>query len=189
MSTINPANITTQKVNVEAEYQALITGINALLPGIDPFVFANLSLSRADLIKSLQRRIDAAEATKAARMAYHVAVAEERAVAAIVSPQRASLKVYLQGRFGKTNSQLQAFGFTPNRIPSKSVAAKATGLTTARATRVARNTLGKKQKSGIHGTVPTAASPPESPTASTPPAPPTAPGATTTTEAPVAPTV
>jgi hypothetical protein len=168
-------NITTQKAGLAAEYQALITGINTMLTGVDPFVLGNVTISRADLLAKLQSVITAASATKAAQTAYHNAVQSERTLNAAVAPVRAQLKLYLQSRFGKTSTQLQSFGFAPAKVPDKTVAAKSTAVTKALATRKARNTLGKKQKSAIHGTV--AAPTPPAATAGTNPPPTSSPPA------------
>jgi hypothetical protein len=162
-ASITTLNVSKQKVTVTTGYEALITGINTLLPGVDPFVIASATMSRADLLAKLQGRLDAANATKAALLAHRQAVEAERASDAVVRPLRAQLKVYLQGRFGKTNTQLQSFGFTPNKVPLKTVLAKATGVAKAAATRVARHTLGKKQKAAIHGAVPESPAPADAP--------------------------
>jgi hypothetical protein len=172
MTTLTTVNIATQKAGVAAEYQALITGINTLLPTVDPFILGNATISRADLLAKLQSLLNADSATKAAQTAYHNAVQSERSLTAAVAPLRAQLKLYLQSRFGKTSTQLQSFGFTPNKVPDKTVSAKSTGVAKALATRKARGTLGKKQKSKIHGTVPAAPAPtpPVATTTSSPPA-------------------
>jgi hypothetical protein len=162
-SSTTTINVTTQKATVTAEYKALITGINQLLPGVDPFDIGSVTLSRADLLAKLQGRVDAANATKAALQAYRTAVANERASDATLKPLRAQVKVYLQGRFGKTSTQLQSFGFTPNRVPVRTVKAKAAGVAKSAATREARHTMGKKQKAAIHGTVPEATSAADTP--------------------------
>jgi len=172
MTTLTTVNIATQKAGVAAEYQALIAGINTLLPSVDPFVLGNATISRADLLAKLQSLLNADNATKAAQTAYHNAVQSERSLTVAVAPLRAQLKLYLQSRFGKTSTQLQSFGFTPNKVPDKPVASKSTGVAKALATRKARGTLGKKQKSKIHGTVPAASAPtpPVATTTSSPPA-------------------
>jgi len=173
MTTLTTVNITTQKAGLAAEYQALITGINTLLPSIDPFVLGNATISRADLLAKLQSLLNAANSTKATQAAYHNAVQSERSLTVQVAPLRAQLKLFLQSRFGKTSTQLQSFGFAPNKVPDHTVGSKSTGVAKALATRKARGTLGKKQKSTIHGTVPAASAP-------------TPPVATTTTSSPPA---
>jgi hypothetical protein len=179
MSTPNTVNITTQKAGVAAEYQALINGINSLLPGVDPFVLGSTTISRADLLAKLQSRLNADTATKAAQTAYHNAVENEHALDTAIAPLRAQLKLFLQSRFGKTSTQLQSFGFAPSRVPDKTVASKSTAVAKTLATRKARNTLGKQQKSSIHGAVEVAT--PTPPAATTP-----SPAPTSTPTAPIA---
>ena len=166
MTTLSTVNITTQKAGLTAEYQALITGIGTLLPSVDPFVIGNATISRADLLAKLQSLLNAANATRATQAAYHNAVQSERSLTVQVAPLRAQLKLFLQSRFGKTSTQLQSFGFAPNKVPDTTVSSKSTRVAKNLATRKARGTLGKKQKSKIHGTVP-AASPPTPPVPAT----------------------
>jgi hypothetical protein len=173
MTTLTTVNIATQKAGVAAELQALINGINTLLASVDPFILGNETIARADLLAKFQSLLNAANATKAAQTAYHNAVQSERSLTAEVAPLRAQMKLFLLSRFGKTSTQLQSFGFTPNKVPNKPVASKSTQVAKALATRKARGTLGKKQKSTIHGTVPAAPAP-------------TPPVATTTTSTPSA---
>ena len=178
MTTLSTVNITTQKAGLTAEYQALITGIGTLLPSVDPFVIGNATISRADLLAKLQSLLNAANATRATQAAYHNAVQSERSLTVQVAPLRAQLKLFLQSRFGKTSTQLQSFGFAPNKVPDHTVGSKSTGVAKALATRKARGTLGKKQKSKIHGTVPAPSTPtPPVPTTTSPPPATTSPAA------------
>jgi hypothetical protein len=165
--TLSTINIATQKTTVEAEFKALIAGINSQLPDETSFVINGTTWARADLVAQLQSRIDAAEATKNARTSLHTAVSAEQATQLKIAPLRAGFKTYLQGRFGKSSAELQLFGFTPNKTPQKTAQTKADAVAKAKATRKARGTAGKKQKSQIHGTAPAtapAASPSTTPT-------------------------
>jgi hypothetical protein len=67
---------------------------------------------------------------------------------------RAGIKQFLQSRYGKDSADLQMFGFTPAKVPQRSVAGKVKGVAQNKATRVARGTRGKKQKSVIKGASP-----------------------------------
>jgi hypothetical protein len=152
-------SITTTKLSVEAEYRALISGINTELVGVDTFALAGQSLTRVDLLARLQSRVDAAEATKAAQAAWHNAVQSEHAVNTEIAPLRTAMKAILVARYGKDSQKLQLFGYPPTMPAKKTVAIKGLGVVRAKATRTARHTMGKKQKKGIKGVVATPPAP------------------------------
>jgi hypothetical protein len=149
IATTGGTNISAQKADRVAEFAALIKGITTDLTNVDPFVLAGQSLPRTLVLGRLQARIDAAEKTKAARTAFHLAVEDERAVALDADQLRADLKVWLQAHFGSKSTRLQEFGFTPRKPNKKSAVAKAEGAARAKATRTVRGTKGKKQKKGL----------------------------------------
>ena len=146
-------SITTTKLPVEAEYRALISGINTELVGVDTFALAGQSFTRVVLLARLQSRVDAAEATKAAQAAWHNAVQSERTVNIEIAPLRTAMKAILVARYGKDSQKLQLFGYPPAMPAKKSVAIKGLGVVRAKATRTARHTMGKKQKKAIKGVV------------------------------------
>jgi hypothetical protein len=90
-------------------------------------------------------------------------VAAEKATRARVAPVRSGLKQFLQSRYGKNAPELQKFGFTPAKVPQRSVASKAAGIALSEATRTARNTMGKKQRLEVTGTVAAPAAPSPAP--------------------------
>jgi hypothetical protein len=156
MTTITAAtpktvNITTQKIDTQAEFQALIDGTNSLLPTDDPFVLAKRKITRADLFAEWQSRIDAAKATKSCRLALAAAVAHERQLDVTVKPLRDAFKTFAQSRFGKNAAELQQLGFVQNRTPRKSAQKKAAGVAKAQTTRKARGTKGRQQRAAIPG--------------------------------------
>jgi len=161
MTTITAAtpktvNITTQKIDTQAEFQALIDGTNSLMPNDDPFVLAKRKVTRADLFAEWQSRIDAAKATKSCRLALGAAVAHERQLDGTVKPLRSAFKTFAQSRFGKNAPELQELGFVQNRTPRKSPQKKAAGVAKAQTTRKARGTKGRQQRAAIPGAQPTA---------------------------------
>ncbi|HZU82014.1 MAG TPA: hypothetical protein VE987_03810 [Polyangiaceae bacterium] len=156
MATTNTSpttNIAAQKATIQAIYRKLVDGIQSELAGVDPFVIANQTISRADLLKRFEDRIAASEASKSARSAWRTAVESERTLAQAVEPLRAGIKRLLQMRFGPKSNKLQDFGFTPAKTPKKTAQAKATGVVKAKATRAARGTKGAVQKKAIKGAV------------------------------------
>ena len=141
------------------------------LSAVDTFVLAKQTISRTDLRARFQARVDAAEKVKSDRAVLQTSVAEERAVDADVKPLRASMKQYLQARYGESSPEMQSFGFAPSRKGKASVAVKANAVLKAKATREARGTKGVQQKKDIKGTLPaptTAPATPATPPAATP---------------------
>jgi hypothetical protein len=136
-------DISTQKSETIASFTALMKGINTDLPNIDPFVMAGQTIPRATVLGALQGRIDAAEQTRAAATAFHLAVESERAVALNANALRAALKLLVQSQFGPKSTKLQDFGFLPRKRTKTTAAAKAEGAVKAKATRKARGTAGK----------------------------------------------
>jgi hypothetical protein len=167
MSTPTTLTITIakQKVDIEAEYRALIAGMTTRYASIDSYILLGQTYSKAQLVAKFQARIDGSEATKGARANLHTKVAEEKAVDKEVRPLRAAMKSFIQTREGKQSPQLQAFGFPESKAPKTKPAVKAEAVLKSKATRQARGTKGRKQKAGIKG------APPAQPTtAATPPA-------------------
>jgi hypothetical protein len=175
--TASTVNISTQKATVEAEYKALITGINSELVDETHFMLNGTLMAKPELVAHFQSRLDAAEKTKTQRTALHATVGAEHALNLEVAPLRMGFKTYLQSRYGKNSPELQKFGFTPAKKPQRPVAAKATGIAKNQATRIARNTIGKKAKLQIKGTVPSSSA---APTPATPPAAPAKPAIAST---------
>jgi hypothetical protein len=151
---VTAVNVSTQKVDLEAAYQALIDGMNAKLVGIDSFILNKQTIARTALVALFQQRIQAARTVKANRAVLQQSVADERAIDATVKPLRASVKTFLQARYGKTSPEMQAFGFTQSRKPKASAQAKAGAVTKAKATRQARGTKGAQQKKAIKAPAP-----------------------------------
>jgi hypothetical protein len=183
-TTLTQVNITTQKVDVEAEYTALANGMSTDLPDITSFLMAHTTYAKDDLVTRFKAFLAAIEATKSARTALHLAVANERALLKQVAPLRAQLKTYLGLRFGKNSPEMQKFGFTQAKVPKTPVASKAEGIVKNKATRAVRGTASKKQKSKIKApavTAPAVAATPVAPataSASSPTASPAASAAT-----------
>ncbi|HEY8041948.1 MAG TPA: hypothetical protein VIF15_19230 [Polyangiaceae bacterium] len=167
---MTPLQIATQKVDVVAEFESLITGMNTELSTVDPIVLSDVSWPRATLVAKFQARLDAAEAVKTARTALALLVADEKAAQTEADPLRNAMRTFLKARLGKDSPKLQKFGFTPNRTPKPTAAAKAAGVQKAAATRKARGTSSKKAKAGISG------SPAPSPTPAGKPPVPSTPG-------------
>jgi hypothetical protein len=139
-------SITTQKVDVIAEYQALLEGLDSLLAGIDPFVLGGQTISRADLKARLQSRVDAAQKVKSTRKTLAALVAHERATATAVDPIRSLLKAFCGARFGATSPVLQQLGFVQRRRRKARPANQAAGAAKAKKTRQTVGPTGRQQR-------------------------------------------
>jgi hypothetical protein len=164
MSTPTTVNVTTQKADAVLQLQALLHAVQTKLSGVDPFLLYRLTLSRDELVKRIQTRLDTAIATKTSRQAMHNAVAAEHAAQADFRPLRSALRSYVASIYGANAPELQEFGFVQNRRPAKTVASKAAAIAKGKATRVARATKGRKQKAAVKG-APAASTAPSAPAA------------------------
>jgi hypothetical protein len=142
------------KVALQVSYQALITGLQALYQPSDVFLLRDGSYTRDELIAELTGMVTAAEATKTANQTWRITVQAERAVEVKMRPLRDGIHAILQARFGKDSTQLTQFGFVPSKATKKAAVTKAAAVQKGKATRTARNTMGKVQKKSVKGTLP-----------------------------------
>jgi hypothetical protein len=112
------------------------------------------------LVSLLQPRIDAGQASIAARAASRNAVVADDGVLAETNALVVQLKQTLKLMFGNDAATLADFGSTPRKTPQPLTAAqKVARADKARATRKARGTLGSKQKKAITGAITAPATP------------------------------
>lgn len=135
----------------------------------------------AKLAKMFQDGIDIADATDMASKAWHVAVATEKGNAQELSGVQSLLQSHVRALFGDASTEYSDFGFVPRTAKAVTAAAKADAVEKRAATRVARHTMGKRQKAGVTGAT---ASVTTAPTAPATPAAPAAPGAPLATPVP-----
>jgi hypothetical protein len=86
-------------------------------------------------------------------------------IAGVDAPPLLGLKAWLTATLGSRSPTLVDYGLTPKKPLKRTSAAKAQTAEKSLATRVARHTLGPRQKAGIHGSVPPA---PQSPSGKPP---------------------
>jgi hypothetical protein len=150
----------------------LIASINHLVSGIKEnqpkavFVLSGTKYTAPELVTLLQEIVTLLEAVPPARGAYLEAA---KAADTLVAQNRGvlrNLKQFLQIQAGDKASVLAAYGLTPAKpLGQRSPAAKVAAADSAKATRVARHTMGKKQKKAITGaTAPATPAPASSPT-------------------------
>ena len=174
---------TRTKLSVETRDQTLVAGVLANLPDIQTFVLPSGTYSQDELVGAIRDRIAASEATKSSKNTFHASVQNERQAEAAFRPIRKGMQQYVASRYGADSVKMAEFGFTPVKARKTDVRTKVGALDKAAATRLARHTMGKKEKLAIHGAVPattTAPSAPASPAAPAPSAPSGAPVTTAT---------
>src|SRR5258708_20296703 len=112
-TTLSKVNIASQKAAIEAEYKALLKGIQTELNDVTSFLINQIVCTKQSLMERFQARIDAAEKTKADRTALHTSVAAERTLQLEVVPLRKGLKRFLESRYANTTPALPNFRLTP----------------------------------------------------------------------------
>jgi hypothetical protein len=167
------------KTTLAATLQQLITAGQKYLNN-KTLVLHGKAVPSATVIATFQQQLAALQASDVARKAWMQATAEHHAAyASTVAPMIAQLKTYVLGAFGPASEEARAFGFQP-KARTSSPLAKVVGAEKTRATRKARNTLGKKQRLGIRGALPAVVTVQTAPVSSAPVAGPSAPAATVT---------
>jgi hypothetical protein len=157
--------------------QKLIDGMGKHGAAITAIFIGGASQTPAQIVATLQARIDSANAVLTSRATWQSAVATDKAGYAESKPYVSGLKQALLVAFAGQVDVLADFGLTTRAVRVLTPEERMTAAAKAKATRAARHTMGKKQKAAIKGTV-TAAPAPAVP-ASPVPAP--APAAPTTT--------
>ena len=166
--------------------QLLIDGLTKNASTIQSIVIGGVSATTKDIVATLQSRIDSARAVSSARASWLAAVQADRAerdkTKTYVSGLRQALLVAFVGQV----DTLAEFGLTGRKTAVVSPEEQVARAAQAKATRVARHTMGKKQKSQIKGTVAPAAPVISAASAPTPiPTPPAAPAPAPVSPAPV----
>jgi hypothetical protein len=142
-----------------ADDQQLIAGILKHLATSTLTLGGKAYLGTA-LVSLLQPRVDAGQASVAARAASRNAVAADDAVLAETDETVVALKQTLQLMYGTDAATLADFGTMPKKKAAPlTAAAKVARAAKAKATRAARGTLGSKQKKAITGAVTAPAAP------------------------------
>jgi hypothetical protein len=131
-------SVSSAKVAAEVSYQTLVTGLPVVFVGESSFILPSGTYTLAELLGPFQKRIAAAEATKAAEIAWHDAVAAERPIAEQADALRKEVKQLTAGRFGASSSVLSQLGYTPDKPRKVSVAIKAASAAKSAATRKAK---------------------------------------------------
>ncbi len=147
-----------------AAEQMLIDGLIKNAATFGSAVIDGVRMTTADMIAKLQERIDGDRAVESTRAAWLQAIKVEE-------EERARTKQYVSGvrqalivAFGRQIDTLAQFGLTPPALHVRTPEEKLAVIAKGKATRLARHTMGPRQKAKIKGTV-AAAAPEETPSA------------------------
>ena len=174
---------TNTRIKEQTSDRKLIDGLNkhqAIVPSV---LIAGAPIKTVDVIATLQARLATANAAQSTRATWLNAVKADRDERAKTKTLLLALRQALQLMFSGSIDTLADFGLAPRKARVITPEKKAAAALKAKATREARHTMGKKQKSTIKGTVPQTA--PATPPAATPPTVPTPATAPVTGPAPV----
>jgi predicted transcriptional regulator of viral defense system len=140
-----------------AAEQRLSDGLNKHAQAIAPFVIAGVTVTPKDIITNLQTLIASANTVESTKEAWLNAVKADKDERAKLKAFVSSAKQALLLAFAGSIDTLEDFGLTPRKVAVRTPEQKAVAAAKGKATRVARHTLGTKQKTAITGTVPTTA--------------------------------
>ncbi len=140
------------KASSQARDTQVIAGIAAHFTGATMFQFGGVEYEAKAIQQILQSRIDAASVTSAARAKWLTAAAAEEEKTTEVESILLGLKSHLVNTYGAKSQIVADFGFTPKKKKTTAETV-ATAVEKRAATRVARGTVGKKEKLKIKGAV------------------------------------
>lgn len=154
---------------IKQELLDLSHGLSTSPPGGgDSLIVGGKSVLVTGLVTELNGYAAAYKAVEDAEEKYRVALSDRAAIETQALARRKLIRTAVKGALGNDNETLGRFGITTDKpYEPLSVPKLTVKVAKAKATRIARHTMGKKQKLAIHGELPP---PPAPPPPSTPPA-------------------
>ena len=134
--------------------QKLIDGLTKHASTITSMVIAGVTMTSAAIIAEVQARVSASLNTQTTKATWQAAIVAEQAERAKTKTFAAGLRQAILVAFAGQVDALADFGLTPRKVPVATPAEKTARAAKAKATRAARHTMGKVQKSQITGTNP-----------------------------------
>jgi hypothetical protein len=145
MTTINHSN-------ERNHLSKMVDAIKKHLGNLKTITLDGTSYPPAQLVKMLQRRIEAIDELVAAHAKLREAAATNREGRRELTLVVAALRHAVTVKFGASAvATLAEFGFAPRRVSTTDVETKAKAVVKLRLTREARHTMGKRQKAKIRG--------------------------------------
>jgi hypothetical protein len=164
------SSIKVTKATLEQRIRGLIAGTQKH-PPTGSLTVGGGTYTATALVQLLQSLADALAAVDSAKASWQDALKNATDVKAKVGPVVQAYRSWVVVTYGNAPSTLADYGVTPRKVRAPLTAEqKVAAAAKAKATRTARNTMGKKQKKSVKGTVP-ATAPATSSTASQPTAP------------------
>jgi hypothetical protein len=149
--------------------QKLIDGLNKHAATITSLVIGGVTMATKDIITTLQARITASQTAQSTRATWQAAVVADHAERAKTKTFASGLRQALMVAFSGQVDALADFGLTARKAVVLTPAEKLARNAKAKATRAARHTMGKVQKSMVTGeTAPAATPAPAAPAPATP---------------------
>ncbi|MDP9001197.1 MAG: hypothetical protein M3O46_13935 [Myxococcota bacterium] len=147
--------------------QKMIDGVQKFLSQLASLPVGSQNMTPADIVKVFQDRLTLGKTVQTAEAARATAVKADRDERARTAALVQSFRRIVQGMFAQSPDTLAVFGLTPLKVAKKKVDVKAAAVVKSKATRKARNTVGKKAKLLIKGAPPAnklaPTTPPETP--------------------------
>jgi hypothetical protein len=141
------------KANVINGFVALRDALSASSAASATLELPSGTFTVPELTEEIDEYIAAVAAVTAATLAFHAAVEKEQKLRASAFARRAELKAVTAARIGKHATAMATYGFAPAKVRVVSPKAKLVGAIKAKATRIARGTMGHRQKQAISGNV------------------------------------
>jgi hypothetical protein len=111
-------------------------------------------MTTAQLVAVFQGHLDSITKVTALRAQLKAAIQSEDTLRASAKSATICLRNYVAAAYGDASTQYASLGFTMRKLAQKSAEKKALAVEKLRATREARHTMGKVQKSKITGQLP-----------------------------------
>ncbi len=151
--------VKTTKVTRQVAISQIIAGLQQFFGGMPTLVLGGTTYTQTDVTNRLQAVIAAIKQSSNSKAAWLADVQTERNQLTAVAPLLRFIKSFVTAQLGDTqdvSQKLEVFGYTPRKVPSKTVQVKAEAVELGASTRKARSTMGPKQKAKMKGTVPVA---------------------------------
>jgi hypothetical protein len=150
MTAIKGTTSKTSIASLVATDTALVDKLPTALPNAT-IVVNGATLNGKQIVVVLQSELDAIAKVQALGAQYHAAVAELKAIRPQARKVRSTLKAMVSSTLGETSAPFIQLGYQPHKSGVTPVVQKATAVAKRAATRLARHTMGPKQKSAIKG--------------------------------------
>ena len=149
----SPMNMIKNKDTTINTFRQAIAGVEAHFASTPSLALDGTPTTPKELVATLQVAIDSIDRAATAEKAFHDAVAAQHAAITTGKARLAALRGLVTNQLGSTEAVLGDFGFTARKRQVPTEATKAAAVAKRAATRTARHTMGKRQKSKVKGTV------------------------------------